>query len=58
MCEIRDKLRAPGQLEEMLLRMEDSWSNTIQISGGKGCLMENPSTEIEVLASQFLFVPK
>jgi hypothetical protein len=52
--EIRDKLRVPDQGEEMLRQMEDSWSNSIQISAGKGCLTKDPTAEIETLASQYL----
>jgi hypothetical protein len=52
--EIRDKMRVPDEGEEMLLRMEDSWSNTVQVSIGRGCLTEDPATEIEALASQYL----
>jgi hypothetical protein len=52
--EIRDKLREPGQLDEMLCKMEDSWSNTVQLSPGKGCLTEDPASEIETLKSLYL----
>jgi hypothetical protein len=52
--EIRDKLRVTDQREEMLFQMEDSWSNTIQLSAGKGCLTKDPATEIEMLASLYL----
>jgi hypothetical protein len=53
-CEIRDKLRAGGQREDMLLMMENSFSNAIRLSPRKGCLTEDPTTEIETLASQYL----
>ncbi|HXM66831.1 MAG TPA: DUF3037 domain-containing protein [Candidatus Acidoferrum sp.] len=53
-CELRDKLRIPGQLEEMLHRMQHSWANTVQLSLHKACLTEDPATEIETLASQYL----
>lgn len=52
--EIRDKVRLPGQREEMLLKMEDSWSNAVQLSLGKGCLTADPASEIETLASEYL----
>jgi hypothetical protein len=52
--EIRSKLRTPDLREAVLLRMEDSWSNTIQLSAGKGCLTGDPSSEIEALAAQYL----
>lgn len=52
--EIRDKLHAGEQREQMLLVMEDSFSNAIQLSPRKGCLTEDPAIEIEALASQYL----
>ncbi len=52
--EIRDDLRAADQREDALHRMQDSWSNTIRVSPSKGCLTDNPATEIEILASQYL----
>jgi hypothetical protein len=52
--EIRDRLRVQDQREEMLLQMEDSWSNTVRVSAGKGCLTKDPVAEIETLASQYL----
>ena len=53
-CEIRDKLRVPGQREEMLRKMEHSWSNAVQLSLGKECLTADPASEIETLAAQYL----
>jgi DUF3037 family protein len=52
--EIRDKVRVPGQREEMLLNMKDSWSNAVHLSLGKGCLTADPASEIETLASEYL----
>lgn len=52
--EIWDKLQVLDKREEMLLQMQDSWSNTVQISVGKGCLTKDPVTEIEILALQYL----
>ena len=51
--DIRDKVRS-GQREEILFTMQDSWSNTVQLSVGKGCLTSDPASEIESLASEYL----
>jgi CO dehydrogenase nickel-insertion accessory protein CooC1 len=50
--EIQQKLR--GQPQEMLREMQDSWSNTVQLSPGKGYVTDDPATEIETLASKYL----
>lgn len=54
MSELSESLRLPLQREEMLLRMKDSWSNAIQISQCRGCLADDPNTELETLASLYL----
>jgi Protein of unknown function (DUF3037) len=53
-CDIREKLRNKEQRKEMLSRMEQSFSNAIQLSPWKGCLTEDPATEIETLAARYL----
>jgi len=52
--EIRDTLQVPGEREEMLLKMEEYWSNAVRLSVGKGCLTADPASEIETLASEYL----
>jgi hypothetical protein len=52
--EIRAKLQTPGQPEEMLRNMEESWSNAVQLSPGKGYVTDDPAKEIGILASQYL----
>lgn len=52
--EIRGKLQTPGQPEEMLRNMEESWSNTVQLSPPKGYVTDDPLKEIEILVSQYL----
>jgi hypothetical protein len=52
--EIREKLQASGQREEMLRKMGDSWSNAVRLSPGQGCLTANPASEIETLAAEYL----
>jgi hypothetical protein len=52
--DFRDKLRQEEHPEMMLSAMEQSFSNAIQLSPWKGCLMEDPAVEIETLAAQYL----
>ena len=49
--EIQEKMRVPDQREEMLVRMEDSWSNTLRLTRGKDCLTADPAAQLERLAS-------
>lgn len=42
----------------LLRRLEDSFSNLIQLSPSKGCLAENPELEIEIMASMYLEAPR
>src|SRR5579863_5194427 len=41
--EIRGQLRQTGDRELLMRRLEDSFSNLIQISPAKGCLAEDPA---------------
>ena len=56
--------RFAGQLatehdrEILLRRLQDSFSNVIQLSPTKGCLAEDPVAEIEVMASIYLEAAK
>jgi len=56
--EIRRQLTTTHEREVLLRRLEDSFSNVIQLSPVKGCLAEDPVAEIEVLASIYLEAPK
>jgi hypothetical protein len=53
--EIRAQLQAGGtEREKIMYRLEDSFSNLVQLSPVKGCLAESPQAEIELLARMYL----
>lgn len=53
--EIRAQLQAGGtEREKIFYRLEDSFSNLVQLSPVKGCLAESPQAEIELLARTYL----
>lgn len=52
--EIRVELATPHGRDDLLHRLEDSFSNVIQLSPRKGCFAENPEREIEIMASTYL----
>jgi len=56
--EIRGQLAATHDREVLLRRLEDSFSNVIQLSAAKGCLAEDPVREIEAMASIYLEAAK
>jgi len=56
--EIRGQLAATHDREVLLRRLEDSFSNVIQLSPAKGCLAEDPAREIEAMASMYLEAAK
>lgn len=56
--EIRGQLKDIGNRERLLHKLEDSYSNLIQLSATKGCLAEEPAREIEMLAKLYFDVPK
>jgi Protein of unknown function (DUF3037) len=56
--EIRGQLTTTHDRELLLRRLEDSFSNVIQLSPAKGCLAEDPVREIEAMASMYLEVAK
>ncbi len=56
--EIRGQLATPQNREVLLRRLQDSFSNVIQLSPAKGCLAEDPVQEIEGLASMYLEAAK
>jgi hypothetical protein len=56
--DIRGQLATVHDREILLRRLEDSFSNVIQISPVKGCLAEDPIAEIETMASIYLEVAK
>jgi hypothetical protein len=56
--EIRGQLATTYDREVLLRRLEDSFSNVIQLSPAKGCLALDPVREIEAMASMYLEAPK
>jgi hypothetical protein len=56
--EIRGQLAATHDRAVLLRRLEDSFSNVIQISPAKGCLAEDPVAEIEAMAAMYLEAAK
>jgi hypothetical protein len=52
--EIRNQIVEVRDRGTLMRRLEDSFSNLIQLSGAKGCLAENPEEEIELLARLYL----
>ncbi len=56
--EIREQLGAWQDRAALLRRLEDSFSNVIQLSPAKGCLAEDPVAEIEAMASMYLEAAK
>jgi hypothetical protein len=56
--DIRGQLRETRDREALLRKLEDSFSNVIQLSARKGCLAEDPAKEMETLASLYFEGPK
>jgi hypothetical protein len=52
--DIRGQLAITHDRDVLLRRLEDSFSNVIQLSAAKGCLAEDPGAEIEAMASMYL----
>jgi hypothetical protein len=56
--DIRSQLGDVHERGVLLRRLEDSFSNMIQLSPAKGCLAEEPRKEIEILAGLYFGAPK
>jgi len=56
--EIRGQLGSTHDRAVLLKLLQDSFSNVIQLSPAKGCLAEDPTAEIEMMASMYLESPK
>lgn len=53
--DVRNRLRIGGEQRELILkRLEDSFSNVVQLSGAKACLTESPQAELRKLAKMYL----
>lgn len=56
--ELRDKLQTPApDRDAVLKRIEESFSNTLQVSEIKGCMAESPAQEADFLAQLYLESP-
>lgn len=56
--DIRGQLGNIEDRAQLMRRLEDSFSNVIQLSPAKGCLAEDPVREIETMASMYLETTK
>jgi hypothetical protein len=56
--DVRGQLTTTHDREVLLRRLEDSFSNVIQLSPAKGLLADDPVAEIEAMASMYLEVAK
>lgn len=52
--DVRGQLVEARDREALIRRIEDSFSNLIQVSGVKGCLSEDPAEEMRLLARLYL----
>jgi len=55
--DIRDRLTAAGPRDALLAKMYDCFGNTVQLSGYRECLAEDPEAAIELLARGSLDLP-
>jgi hypothetical protein len=53
-ADIRGQLVSADERADLLRRLQDSFSNVIQVSPAKGCLAEDPAHEMEAMASLYL----
>jgi len=56
--DIRSQLREARDREVLLRKLDDSFSNLIQVSPTKGCLAEEPAKEMETIARLYFEAPK
>src|SRR5258708_2112364 len=56
--DIRKQLGEARDREVLLRKLDDSFSNLIQVSATKACLSEEPGKEMEMLASLYFAGPK
>ncbi len=56
--DIRGQLRQARDREALLRKLDDSFSNLIQVSPTKGCLAEEPAKEMEIIARLYFEGPK
>lgn len=56
--DIRNRLQESAEREVLLRKLDDSFSNLIQVSRTKACLAEEPAKEMDMLFSLYLEGPK
>ena len=56
--DIRGRLGDSGDRETLLRKLDDSFSNLIQVSPTKACLAQEPAKEMEILADLYFEGPK
>ena len=56
--DIREQLHGGVNRELLLKKLDDSFSNLIQLSPTKGCLADDPAKEMETLAKLYFEGPK
>jgi hypothetical protein len=56
--EIREQMGDGNEREILLNRLQDSFSNVLQLTGPQECMTENPAKELETLAATYLEVAK
>jgi hypothetical protein len=56
--EIRGQLGQTRDREMLLRRLQDSFSNLVQLSPAKGCLAEEPAKEMDMLARLYFEAPR
>ncbi len=56
--DIRGQLRQARDREALLRKLDDSFSNLIQVSPTKACLAEEPAKEMEIIARLYFEGPK
>jgi hypothetical protein len=52
--DIEKQLKDPSSREQFLDRMEDTFSNVIQLSPRCPCVTENPATKLKLLSRRYL----
>jgi len=53
-ADLRTQLTQTQDRESLIRKIEDSFSNVIQLSGLKGCLSDNPAQELQLLTQLYL----
>jgi hypothetical protein len=52
--DIERRLGSPDLRQDMLLMIQNSFSNAIRISDKQSCVLQDPNLEIEAIAARYL----